>query len=101
MRGRLTIVACCVTLFISSGAAAKSPGHLVLRDNVPQDHREQLLNKLRKITGWTGLSFAADGALRVDGSAVVEGSKSARDLLNQAISGKAVIVLEDASSRAD
>jgi hypothetical protein len=101
MRSRLAIVAWCVTLFISSGAAAKSVSHIVLRNNVPQSHRDQLLNKLQKITGWTRLRFAGDGALLVDGSEIVAGSKSARGLLIKAISGKEVIVLEDASSRPD
>jgi hypothetical protein len=101
MRGRLAIVAWCVTLFISSGAAANSASHIVLRDNVPHEHRDQLLNKLRKITGWTRLRFAADGALTIEQNEVVSGSKSARNLLAKAITGNDVIVLEDASSRPD
>jgi hypothetical protein len=101
MRGRLAIVAWCVTLFISSGAAANSASHIVLRDNVPHEHRDQLLNKLRKITGWTKLRFAADGGLIIDTNEPVSGSKSARNLLAKAIAGDDVIVLEDASSRPD
>src|SRR6476620_1030420 len=98
MRSRFVIVAWCITLFISSGAAAKS---VVVRDNVPHDHRDQVINKLRKITGWTRLRFTTDGVLSIDGSEIVQGSKSARNLLGKAISGSDVIVLEDASSRAD
>ena len=101
MRSRFVIVAWCVTLFISSGAAAKSVSQIVVRDNVPHDHRDQVINKLRKITGWTSLRFTTDGALSIEGSETVDGSKSARDLLSKAISGSDVIVLEDASSRAD
>ena len=101
MRGRLAIVPWCVTLFISSGAAANSASHIVLRDNVPHERRDQLLNKLRKITGWTKLRFAADGALIVDANDSTGGSKSARNLLAKAITGHDVIVLEDASSRSD
>ena len=98
MRGRFVIVAWCVTLFISSGAAARS---VVVRDNVPQDDRDQIINKLRKITGWTRLRFTTDGVLSSEGSEIVDGSKSARNLLSKAMSGNNVIVLEDASSRAD
>jgi hypothetical protein len=101
MRGRFVIVAWCVTLFISSGATAKSVSHVMLRDNVSHEHRDQLLNKLQKITGWTMLRFTADGELSLEGSQIVDGSKSARNLLAKAISGNDVIVLEDASSRAD
>src|SRR5689334_16786412 len=101
MRGRLAIVAWCVTLFISSGAAANSASHIVLRDNVPHEHRDQLLNKLQKITGWTRLRFAPDGELTIDANDVVGGSKIARNLLTKAVTGKDLIVLEDASSRPD
>lgn len=101
MRGRLAIVAWCVTLFISSGAVAKSASHILLRDNVPHEHRDQLIEKLKKITGWTMLTFAADGSLSIDTNETVNGSKTARDLLLNAISGNDVIVLEDASSRPD
>ena len=98
MRGRFVIVAWCVTLFISARATAKS---VVVRDNVPHDRRDQIINKLRKITGWTRLRFTSDGALSVEGSETVGGSTSARNLISKAISGHDAIVLEDASSRAD
>ena len=98
MRGRFVIVAWCVTLFISAGAAAKS---VVVRDNVPHDHRDQIISKLRKITGWTTLRFTSDGALSTEGSETVGGSTSARNLISKAIAGPDAIVLEDASSRAD
>ena len=101
MRGRLAIVAWCVTLFISSGAAANSAGHIVLRDNVPHEHRDQLLNKLQKITGWTKLRFAPDGELIIETNDAVSGSKTARDLLTKAVTGNDLIVLEDASSRTE
>ena len=101
MNGRFLRLALCVALVALSSATGKSLGHVMLRDNVSHEHRDQLLNKLRKITGWTKLEFAADGALFVAGDEVSNGSKSARDLLARAISGDDVIVLEDASSRAD
>ena len=101
MRGRLAIVAWCVTVFISSGAAANSASHIVLRDNVPHEHRDQLLNKLRKITGWTRLRFAPDGELIIETNDAVSGSKMARNLLTKAVTGNDLIVLEEASSRPD
>src|SRR5690242_3782420 len=101
MKLRLMIWALCVALFAFSSAAAKSVAHVVVRDNVPHDHRDQIINKLRKITGWTRLRFTTDGALSIENSEPVDGSKSARNLLAKAVSGDDVIVLEDASARAD
>lgn len=72
-----------------------------MRENVSRAHREQLVNKLRKITGWTKLAFAGDGELSIEVNESFKGSKSARTLLAEAIAGENVIVIEDASSRAD
>jgi len=101
MTKRLAIAVVGVVLLMSSSAAAKSAGRVVLRDDVSPAHRDQLLNKLRKITGWTELTFAADGALSIEATEASTGSKSARGLLAKATAGASVIVLEDASSRAD
>jgi hypothetical protein len=100
MRNKFAVPAFCLVLFMSSGAAAKS-NRVLLRDNVSHTHRDQLLNKLRKITGWTRLAFAGDGALSLEAGDVLKGSKSARNLLATATAGNNVIILEDASSRAD
>lgn len=101
MERRLPIAAFCFVLLISSGAAAKSVSRVVVRDNVPRAHQDQLINKLRKITGWTRLAFAGDGALSIEAGEILKGSKSARTLLTTAVAGNNVIVLEDASSRSD
>ena len=98
---RLVLSAFCVALFFSSPAAANGAGRVVLRENVSRAHRDQLLNKLRRITGWTRLTFAGDGSLVVDAAETFKGSKSARNLLASAVNGNDVIVLEDASSRSD
>jgi hypothetical protein len=98
---RFIVSAFCVALFFSSSAAANGTGRIVLRDNVSRAHGDQLLTKLRKITGWTKLTFAADGDLSLESTEVINGSKSARNLLASALTGNKVIVLEDASSRAD
>src|SRR5262249_48647147 len=69
--------------------------------NVSREHRDQLITKLRTITGWSKLTFADDGTLIIDGSDSSRGSKSARSLLTKAVTGKNVIIIEDASSRPD
>ena len=101
MRSKFAVHAFCLVLFMSSGVAAKSVSRVLLRENVSHTHRDQLINKLRKITGWTRLAFTGDGALSIEASDVFKGSKSARSLLVSAIAGTNVVVLEDASSRAD
>lgn len=101
MRGKLAISAFGIALLISSGAAAKSVSRVLLQDNVTRQHRDQLTAKLRKITGWTKLTFAEDGSLILDGTESSKGSKSARNLLTKAVAGKNVIIIEDASSRPD
>jgi hypothetical protein len=101
MDKRLPIAAVCLLLLISASAAAKSGSRVVVRENVPRAHREQLVNKLRKITGWPRLAFAGDGALSIEANEVSKGSKSARTLVADAIGGDDVIVIEDASSRSD
>jgi len=98
---RLSLSAFCVALFLSSPAAANATGRVVLRENVSREHRDQLVNKLRKITGSTKLTFANNGALSLDSTETNKGSKSARSLLASAVNGNSVIILEDASSRVD
>ena len=101
MRSKFAVHAFCLVLFMSSGVAAKSVSRVLLRENVSTTHRDQLINRLRKITGWTRLAFAGDGALSIEAGDVFKGSKSARSLLAAAVAGKNVVVLEDASSRSD
>lgn len=101
MRSKFAVHAFCLVLFMSSGVAAKSASRVLLRENVSRTHRDQLINKLRRITGWTRLAFTGDGALSIEAGDTFRGSKSARSLLASAVAGKNVVVLEDASSRAD
>lgn len=101
MRGTSAIYALGIALLISSSAAAKSANRVFLRDNVTHEHRDQLTNKLRKITGWSKLTFADDGRLLIDTTDSSSGSKSARNLLTKAVAGQNVIIIEDASSRPD
>jgi hypothetical protein len=59
------------------------------------------VEKLRQITGWQALSFDENGALRLTDEKARGGSETARALLKAAMTGKNVIVLEDASNRQD
>jgi hypothetical protein len=75
--------------------------HVVLRDDVSPAHREQLTMKLRSISGLADLKFDADGILRQGKREPAGGSVSARKLIGNAISGRNVVVIEDASNHAD
>jgi hypothetical protein len=66
-----------------------------------QNRRAELANKLRTITGWRDLEFDRNGSLRTGVNTAVGGSDSARALLNKALSGTNILILEDASNRAD
>lgn len=91
------LVFCC-----SPASRAEQPSHNVLcRPEMALSRRAELTDKLRMITGWHDLKFDENGALRLGGSKSAGGSQTARDLLTAAVAGKNVIVLEDASNRAD
>ena len=91
----VVLIACALPMF------ASSTDNIVVRQNVSQPNREELAQRLRTITGWSGLSFNSDGALTIGDSTARGGSKGARDLLSKTFSGKRVILFEDASSRKD
>src|SRR5690349_978783 len=95
------LVMVCLVLSVVQSTAAKSHGQVFIHDDVPVAHRNKLLTELRKITGWTRLTFADDGRLTIEGAETREGSSGAQALLARAVSGDKVIVLEDASSRPD
>jgi hypothetical protein len=90
-------------LFIlcASPVLASTTDKLVVRDSVSLAHREELARRLRRITGWTDLTFANDGGLQTNLKQITGGSKTARELLNTAIAGDRTILFEDASSRKD
>jgi len=87
--------------FCLSALSTFATSHVLLKPDVSRAHREELVARLRVITGLGDLNFESDGALRFDVSQASGGSASARELLSQAIKGANVIVLEDASSRSD
>jgi len=88
--------------FLSATALSTfAADHVILKPEVSRSHREELATSLRAITGLPNLKFDATGALRLDGDVASRGSESARALLSQALKGSNVIIIEDASSRAD
>jgi hypothetical protein len=91
----------CLCLSAFSTMAADGPSRVMLKPDVSRAHREELVERLRAITGFATLRFDSDGSLRFDRDLLTRGSESARLLLGDAIAGTNLIVLEDASSRAD
>ncbi|HZI87936.1 MAG TPA: hypothetical protein VFD48_13970 [Pyrinomonadaceae bacterium] len=88
-------------LFLPAGLlAVTNTSNVICRGSLQIEHREELAGKLRKITGWTDLKFDRSGVLRL-GTNHVGGSAKARELLSRVVMGGTVVVLEDASKRAD
>ncbi|HUS11252.1 MAG TPA: hypothetical protein VMZ30_12370 [Pyrinomonadaceae bacterium] len=85
-----------VDLLVAGGRSS-----LVCREDLSPVHREELAVKLRKITGLTDLEFDYTGTLSASKNEVAGGSKTARDLILNAIDGRNAVVLEDASNRSD
>jgi len=82
--------------------ADQNRNNVVCREELSPARREDLANKLRKITGLPDLKFDENGILRsVDTRTAVGGSKSAQELLANAIKGRNVVVIEDASNSPD
>jgi hypothetical protein len=80
---------------------ASNAGHVVIRENVSAAKRQELVGKLRVISGWSKLDFDRDGILRPGVEETNTGSQRARDLLTKAFDSAKLIVIEDASSRSD
>lgn len=75
--------------------------NVVCRPDISSERRNDLANKLRTITGWRDLDFDENGALQPGNAAPSGGSETARKLLADGVSGEKMVVLEDASNRAD
>lgn len=75
--------------------------NVVCRNNLSQSHREELIDKLKKITGWSDLMIDHVGMLRLGIEEPVRGSQSARELLTKVIFGPNLVILEDASKDSD
>ena len=85
---------------VASWTTALGNGSVVIRENVAAQRRHELVSKLRSITGLTDLRFDEAGILQL-GQLHSNGSKEARVLITQAVTGSKIVVIEDASSRAD
>jgi len=81
--------------------AEQNSNHVVCRDEVSPERREQLAAKLRNITGLPDLNFDDKGILRLGGRTPLAGSESARALLANAINGRNVVVVEDSSNSSE
>jgi hypothetical protein len=97
---QVVFAAACLCLCAASTLAATSD-RVFIKTGVSKTHREELVSRLRVITGLPDLTFEDDGSLRLDGEPLTRGSERARTLLAQANKGANIIVLEDASSRSD
>ena len=95
---QVVFASACLCVSVVSVAANS---RVFIKPDVTRSHRDELVNRLRAITGLNELKFDDDGALRLDGKPLTHGSERARALLAQAVEGANVIVLEDASGRSD
>jgi len=86
---------------LTSLASETQKGAIVFREEVTAAHRQQLAEKLRAITGWSELSFAANGSLSCGRSISTKGSSTARRLISETLDSATVLILEDASERPD
>src|SRR6476661_4351006 len=80
----------CVCLSALSTFASDGVSHIVLRPEVSRSHREELITRLRVISGLSTLNFDNNGSLRL-GQQASGGSESARMLLAQGVAGPNVI----------
>jgi hypothetical protein len=78
-----------------------SSGGVSVRNSVSGAHREDLVGRLKMITGWQDLDFDQTGSLTFTPGEFRGGSASARELLKRALKGENLIVLEGVNSRAD
>lgn len=95
------LVTICLLIYSTTPAAETARSNVVCREEFPSKRRNELESKLRKITGWSDLSFDLKGTLRGGSKEPAGGSASARELVAQATAGPALVVLEDASKRSD
>ncbi|HEY0430475.1 MAG TPA: hypothetical protein VGC61_01620 [Pyrinomonadaceae bacterium] len=99
---RATTLAAIIVLCLSvETPATPARSNVVCRQELSPARREQLADKLRIITGLQELEFGDDGVLREGNAHPAGGSASARGLVHNAIHGRKVVVIEDASNRAD
>jgi hypothetical protein len=93
------LVYLCINALIAVGSTSET--RVIIREDADRGHRQDLERKLRAISGFVDLSFDSEGFLQLGTRGSQNGSNGARGLLRRAVSGKNLIVLEDASSRPD
>lgn len=74
---------------------------VVARHSLSLESRGELVDKLRAITGWTGLDFDNTGALRQGTTQAVGGSVTARRLVAAILQSDLAIILEESNKRPD
>ena len=94
----VVLLLCCAPRLMG---AESHRGAIVCRQEVSAARRDQLAYKLRAITGWRALNFDANGSLLLGADGPTSGSSSARSLILRALFSENVLILEDASNRAD
>ena len=97
---RLACLLACALTCVSAEAEPVTT-RIVCRASLAEARRTALSAQLRAITGWAGLHFDSQGALRFGTDAPSGGSQSARSLLAAAQDGKNLLIIEDASGSAD
>lgn len=90
----------CALAPVHARAERRTPT-IVCRASLGASRRAELSEQLRAITGLRDLGFDAEGYLRFGAQSPSGGSQSARALLAAAEAGESLIILEDASGRAD
>lgn len=80
--------------------AADFAGRVMCRPDFAAGRRREVTDQLRKITGFDQLYFDEGGALR-HGETHSGGSPTARELVTSAVSGRRLLIFEDASGRDD
>jgi hypothetical protein len=95
----ICLIALALLCHVDSALANQS--RVISRSELGGSHRDDLADKLRRITGWQDLDFGKDGGLILGKTQPVGGSQTARELLAAAVAGKNLMVLEDASRRQD
>lgn len=100
--GRPALLFALVVLMpLTISAGVRSHSRVLIKPTVTANERLRLVSKLAQITGWRKLAFDDKGELNPGDDGFVNGSSTARDLVDHAISGKNVIVIESANNRQD
>lgn len=98
---RIIFAPLCLLVLTTPARADQPNPNIVCRPELSVARRQELADKLRVITGWTELHFDADGRLHHGDALPADGSQHARALLAVTARGQNMMVLEDASGRAD